>query len=147
MDRITPLEDALDTLIKVMASAIAYLSRKAGHEQVNARVPLTVLGTTEALPTETLAKNREELVHDLVAQAKEVEQCIQALPTWGDEYTDAALSARLVAKQASLVEANGAYREALEEAQHLYTQLDILLARLCAERQHARQRLETDVAT
>lgn len=80
MDPITRLEDSLDTLLKVMASAIAYLSRKAGHKQVNPRVPLTVLGTTEALPEDELRANRDELVHDLVAQAKEVEQHIAALP-------------------------------------------------------------------
>lgn len=80
MDPITQLEDALDTLLKVMASAIAYLSRKAGHKQVNSRVPLTVLGNTEALPEEELAASREELVQDLVSQAKEVEQRIDALP-------------------------------------------------------------------
>lgn len=86
MDPITQLEDALDTLLKVMASAIAYLSRKAGHKQVNPRIPLTVLGTTEALPDEELASNRDELVHDLVAQAKEVEARIGSLPTLdGDE--------------------------------------------------------------
>lgn len=86
MDPITHLEDALDTLLKVMASAIAYLSRKAGHKQVNPRIPLTVLGTTEALPDEELASNRDELVHDLVAQAKEVEARIGSLPTLdGDE--------------------------------------------------------------
>lgn len=80
MDAITELENSLDTLLKVMASAIAYLSRKAGHQQVNAAVPLTTLGNTEGLTPEALAASRDELVDDLVAQACDVERRIYALP-------------------------------------------------------------------
>ena len=79
MEPITELEDSLDTLLKVMASAIAYLSRKAGHKQVNQEVPLTTLGNTEGLSEDVLASNREELIEDLISQAKDVEQRISDL--------------------------------------------------------------------
>ncbi|WFD01625.1 hypothetical protein MOBT1_000301 [Malassezia obtusa] len=140
MDPITRLEDSLDTLLKVMASAIAYLSRKAGHKQVNPRVPLTVLGTTEALPEDELRANRDELVHDLVAQAKEVEQHIAALPVLDTD--ESARTARLEALQGQLRTANDEYRAALQEAHTLLAQLDGLLARLCAQRQDARAVLD-----
>ncbi|WFD47638.1 hypothetical protein GLX27_002290 [Malassezia furfur] len=140
MDPITQLEDSLDTLLKVMASAIAYLSRKAGHKQVNARVPLTVLGTTEALPDDVLKANRDELVHDLVSQAKEVEQHIRALPSLDTD--EEARTARLEALQTRLHTANDAYRAAVQEAHTLLGQLDTLLERLCAERQAARDVLD-----
>lgn len=87
MDSISELEVALDTLIKVMASAVAYLSRKAAHKQVNTVVPLTVLGTPESVSDDVLAAQREELVQGLVKQAKDVEQCIQKLPHF-DHVTD-----------------------------------------------------------
>lgn len=156
MDPITQLEDSLDTLLKVMASAIAYLSRKAGHKQVNERVPLTVLGTTEALPDDVLKANRDELVHDLVSQAKEVEQHIRALPS-----LDTDEEARV---RALPTDADGAARSAADAAAHgercvprrstgspyvlaaypdtLLGQLDTLLERLCAERQAARDVLD-----
>lgn len=85
---LTELEDALDTLLKIMASAIAYQSRKAGHRQVDPDVPLTTLGNTEGLSDEALAASRDELVHDLIAQAKDVERRIAALPV-PDEDDDA----------------------------------------------------------
>lgn len=81
MGSITELEDSLNMLLKVMASAIAYLSRKSGHTPVNAQVPLTVLGNTEALPPETLEASRDELVQDLISQAKDVQRRIDALPS------------------------------------------------------------------
>jgi len=81
MDRVTQLEDAYDTLLKVMAAATAYLSRKAHHVQVNPSVPLTVLGNTEAASDEVLTSSRQEMVKDLVAQAKEVQWRIDQLPS------------------------------------------------------------------
>ena len=49
-----------------MASAIAYLSRKAAHTQVNPTVPLTTLGNTDAPSFEALQGTRAELVQDIV---------------------------------------------------------------------------------
>lgn len=80
MDRVTQLEEAYDTLLRIMAAAIAYLSRKAPHMQVNPTVPLTLLGNTEAIAPEDLASSRTELVEDLVLQAKEVSWRIDQLP-------------------------------------------------------------------
>lgn len=88
MDRVTQLEEAFDTLLKVMASAIAYLSRRAPHKQINPRVPLTLLGNTEALSDEELAASSHELVSDLVRQAKDVQWRISQLPDTTDEPED-----------------------------------------------------------
>lgn len=80
MHALTELEDSLDTLLKVMASAIAYTSRKASHKQVHPQVPLTTLGNTEGLAPDVMAASRDELVNDLITQAKDVQQRIQELP-------------------------------------------------------------------
>lgn len=140
MDAITELENSLDTLLKVMASAIAYLSRKAGHQQVNAAVPLTTLGNTEGLTPEALAASRDELVDDLVAQARDVERRIYALPCV--DATEAVQMERIGALEARLQEANQDYRAALDEAHTLSAQVNGLLARLCDERHAAREQLE-----
>lgn len=76
---LTELEDSLDTLLKVMASAIAYMSRKSSHKQVDPQVPLTTMGNTEGLPPDALNASRDELVSDLILQAKDVKQRIDAL--------------------------------------------------------------------
>ena len=81
MSAITELEDSLDMLLKVMASAIAYLSRKAAHTQVNPTVPLTTLGNTDAPSFEALQGTRAELVQDIVSQAQDVQLRISHLPT------------------------------------------------------------------
>lgn len=81
MSAIAELEDSLDMLLKVMASAIAYLSRKAAHTQVNPTVPLTTLGNTDAPSFEALQGTRAELVQDIVSQAQDVQLRISNLPT------------------------------------------------------------------
>ncbi|WFD34089.1 hypothetical protein MCUN1_000921 [Malassezia cuniculi] len=139
MDRVTQLEDAFDTLVKVMASAIAYLSRKASHKQVNARIPLTVLGNTEALTDDDLASNRQELVADLIAQAKDVQWRISQLPDTSDDPND---NTHLAALETELHQANNEYREAVAEARDLCAQLDKLVDRLCDEQQSLRTLLD-----
>lgn len=84
MVALTELEDSLDTLLKVMASAIAYTSRKASHRQVHPQVPLTTLGNTEGLAPDVMAASRDELVADLITQAKDVQRRIQELPATDD---------------------------------------------------------------
>lgn len=82
MGAIAELEDSVDMLLKVMASAIAYLSRKAAHKQVNPAVPLTTLGRTDVPSFEELQSTRAELVQDIVLQAKDVQRRIDTLPTF-----------------------------------------------------------------
>lgn len=78
---LTELEDSLDTLLKVMASAIAYTSRKASHKQVNPQVPLTTLGNAEGLAPDAMEASRDELIADLITQAKDLQRRIQELPS------------------------------------------------------------------
>ncbi|WFD30949.1 hypothetical protein MSPP1_001975 [Malassezia sp. CBS 17886] len=126
MDNIAQLEDAFDTLFKVMASAVAYLSRKAGHKQVNATVPVTLLGNTEALDNAVLQASRDELVQDLIVQAKDVEMRIQALPAGSSDDLSQILGARLTDWEERMKEANRDYQEALDEAHTLLAELDAL---------------------
>ncbi|WFD43282.1 hypothetical protein MPSI1_001943 [Malassezia psittaci] len=114
MDPILQVDTALDTLLKIMASAIAYLSRKASHKQVNSRVPVTVHGSTEALSDEALEASRKELIHDLIAQAKELEHFIDLLPALNRD--EQAKSARLESLQDRLLKANAEYRTTLQDA-------------------------------
>lgn len=138
MDRVTQLEDAFDTLLKVMASSIAYLSRKAPHMQINPRVPLTVLGNTEALADAELASNRHELVTDLVTQAKDVQWRISLLPDAADEPQDvrycAYQDARIAELDAELRQANSEYRESVAEARaYTLTRRTLCTTGLCCQ--------------
>lgn len=123
MSAITELEDSLDMLLKVMASAIAYLSRKAAHTQVNPTVPLTTLGNTDAPSFEALQGTRAELVQDIVSQAQDVQLRISHLPTTmlsEDEHVRMADLPRkafeIRALETELEEANREYIQSLDEA-------------------------------
>lgn len=123
MSAITELEDSLDMLLKVMASAIAYLSRKAAHTQVNPTVPLTTLGNTDAPSFEALQGTRAELVQDIVSQAQDVQLRISHLPTTmlsEDEHVRMAdlprKACEICALETELQEANREYIQSLDEA-------------------------------
>ncbi|WFD19037.1 hypothetical protein MCAP1_001252 [Malassezia caprae] len=133
---LTELEDSLDTLLKVMASAIAYTSRKSSHKQVHPQVPLTTLGNTEGLAPDVMAASQDELVSDLITQAKDVQRRISELPAM--DQSDEAQMAALADLERDLHEANQEYKQALSEADLLSHQLNNSLARLCTERQAAR---------
>ncbi|KAL4402609.1 RNA polymerase II transcriptional regulator [Malassezia pachydermatis] len=140
MEPITELEDSLDTLLKVMASAIAYLSRKSGHKQVNQEVPLTTLGNTEGLSEDVLASNREELIEDLISQAKDVEQRISDL-SLASVKEDAQME-EIVSLEKELHAANQDYQQALDDANALSAKLRDVLMQLTQDRHTARQVLE-----
>lgn len=143
MSAITELEDSLDMLLKVMASAIAYLSRKAAHTQVNPTVPLTTLGNTDAPSFEALQGTRAELVQDIVSQAQDVQLRISHLPTTMLSEDEHACEIR--ALETELQEANREYIQSLDEARALSSKLDALLDRLTEERHAARELLSHDV--
>lgn len=143
MSAITELEDSLDMLLKVMASATAYLSRKAAHTQVNPTVPLTTLGNTDAPSFEALQGTRAELVQDIVSQAQDVQLRISHLPTTMLSEDEHACEIR--ALETELQEANREYIQSLDEARALSSKLDALLDRLTEERHAARELLSHDV--
>lgn len=137
MDLLTQLDKDIDLLLKIMSSSIAYISRKAKHQQLpQSAVPLTILGKTEAVEPEVMDESIQELVEDLVTKAREIQEIILHIPddNLGDDaalvslflallYSDWNASAEMNPKQkelehleAEMKEANVEYRKAVKEA-------------------------------
>lgn len=135
MDLLTQLDSEVDLLLKIMSSSIAYVSRKAQHQQLPPlHIPLTILGQTEAIAPAEMHDSAAELVADLVHKAAEIKSIILHLP--GRTTDDAQLTTDLHALQTQLHTANAEYRAACTQAAHLHTAISALLTQVSAHQQH-----------
>ncbi|EPQ26561.1 uncharacterized protein PFL1_05883 [Pseudozyma flocculosa PF-1] len=131
MDLVTQLDNDIDLLLKIMSSSIAYVSRKAKHQQLpDSLVPLTITGRTEAVEPHEMSESIDELVADLVLKAKEIQEIILHLPDdkLGEDET---LQRDLAQLESEMRVANQDYRQALKEAETLRDQVKTLTRQLC----------------
>lgn len=134
MDLLTQLDTSLDLLLQIMSSSIAYISRKAKHQQLpSSSVPLTILGKTEAIEQDEMDQAIQELVTDLVEKAQAIKQIISHLPTKESLGSDDDLAHNLGQIQSELNQVNKEYKAAVEEAGALQSQVADLL-RIVEER-------------
>ncbi|KAN0063287.1 hypothetical protein ACQY0O_004451 [Thecaphora frezii] len=131
MDLLTQLDNDIDLLLKIMSSSIAYVSRKAKHQQLpDSTIPLTITGKTEAVEPQEMRESINELVHDLVLKAKQIQDIILHLPDdkLGEDH---ALQQDLAQLETQLHAANQDYRAAVKEAQSLRAEIQSLIRQLC----------------
>lgn len=116
-DPLTQLEAALDLLLQIVASTVAYLTRKAPHVAARADAPLSMLGATAAtilVDEQTMAASIDELVADLVRQASVVRGLIETMPAY-DTQTQGQ-ETRLEKLQTDMAAANKEYAAVVQEA-------------------------------
>lgn len=91
MDRITQLQDGIDSLVTIMYSTISFLTRKADFKQVNPDIPITqTIPRPEGakLSHETFSENCAELAQDFLKKAKQIEYLISILPPHSEDNPD-----------------------------------------------------------
>lgn len=148
MDLLTQLDSEVDLLLKIMSSSIAYVSRKAQHQQLpandgstSAAIPLTILGQTEAISPTDMHDSAAELVADLVQKATEIKSIILHLPdtqpgtTSANDGDDSQLQSDLQNLESQLHVANKEYQAACSQAAELHAAISALLAQVCAHQQ------------
>jgi len=122
MDSITQLQDEIEKLLVIMSSTISYLTTRSNFKQVSADVPVTKKRNPEKVDTpEVFEENKNELIHDLVVKAKQIEHLIQSLPGPEPEEQQVMRLARL---EEEMNEASGDYIRAVNRAKDLYAQIN-----------------------
>ncbi|ORX49445.1 hypothetical protein DM01DRAFT_1376294 [Hesseltinella vesiculosa] len=90
MDRLTQLQDAIDSasvpMARMFTNSIYYVHEKSNMVQLDPDIPV-LNPKVQADPPEVFQANLQELVTDLVKQAKEIDTLIEGLP--GIERTEA----------------------------------------------------------
>jgi len=125
MDRITQLQDEIQTLLTIMSSTIAYLTSRANFVQVSEDVPITKQRNVEKYDSpEVFEANKKELVTDLIVKAKQVEYLIKSLPEPEPE-EDQAKRLQILDDEMTLV--NEEYIQAVARSKDLHAQImDVL---------------------
>ncbi|KAH7103151.1 hypothetical protein BKA62DRAFT_616539 [Auriculariales sp. MPI-PUGE-AT-0066] len=114
MDRITQLQDAIDSLLTIMSRSIDYLHNHTDFRQVSDHIPISKARNPEKVHKgEVLESNRTELVTDLVRKAKQIQYLIDALPVPEPEEQQAT---RLAQMENELQQANAEYDVATKRA-------------------------------
>jgi hypothetical protein len=128
MDICTQLQDAVDDLGKEMYSSIFYLNTKHDYapfpDDVHARPP-ELKHQPERDPPETFKANGRELAHDIVAQVKQIEALIQALP--GLDKTEEEQMERVAALEETLREVETRHRQVLADREALQSRTEALI--------------------
>jgi len=125
MDRITQLQDEIQTLLTIMSSTIAHLTSRANFVQVSEDVPITKQRNVEKYDSpEVFEANKKELVTDLIVKAKQVEYLIKSLPEPEPE-EDQAKRLQILDDEMTLV--NEEYIQAVARSKDLHAQImDVL---------------------
>ncbi|SPO24756.1 uncharacterized protein UTRI_01728_B [Ustilago trichophora] len=127
MDVLTQLDSALDLLLSIMSSSIAYTSRKAIHATLpSSTIPLTILGKTEAISPTEMDEAISELVSDLVEKAESIRSIILHLPTTEALGNEDELGQELDRLQREMSEVNKEYRRVVEEVKGLRGEVEQL---------------------
>ncbi|KAL7408838.1 hypothetical protein BDY24DRAFT_405273 [Mrakia frigida] len=121
MDRLTQLQDAIESLLTISTSSLSYLTRKTTFKRLNTDVPITHRNAEAEVNEGVFEENKKELVQDLTKKAKQVEYLIRALPDKeGVEGSDL----RLEGLQSEMTVANQEYLEAVKIAEALLAEIN-----------------------
>ncbi|SPO23050.1 uncharacterized protein UTRI_01728 [Ustilago trichophora] len=125
MDVLTQLDSALDLLLSIMSSSIAYTSRKAIHMTLpSSTIPLTILGKTEAISVDEMDEAISELVTDLVEKAESIRSIILHLPTEEALGGEQELKSELDGLQREMQEVNMEYKRVVKEVDELKKEVE-----------------------
>ncbi|KAI8991437.1 hypothetical protein BDF20DRAFT_844641 [Mycotypha africana] len=79
MDRLTQLQDAIDSMARMFTNSIYYVHEKSSMVELNKDIPVSQ-PKIQADDPQVFQNNMRELVSDLVKKAKEIDQLIEVLP-------------------------------------------------------------------
>ncbi|KAK0472294.1 hypothetical protein IW261DRAFT_1343733 [Armillaria novae-zelandiae] len=131
MDRITQLQDEIEQLLTIMSNSLVYLTSRSNFLQVSSAVPVTKSRNPEKYDaTEIFEGNKQELVIDLIAKAKQVEYLIQSLPQPEAEEEQANRLQRL---QEEMSVADAEYAGALKRTKNLHAQVSEVLKTMLSD--------------
>ncbi|KAI8065214.1 hypothetical protein BC940DRAFT_304471 [Gongronella butleri] len=112
MDRLTQLQDSIDSMARMFTNSIYYVHEKSNMVQLDPEIPV-LNQKVQADPPEVFQANVQELVADLVKQAKEIDTLIEGLP--GIERTEDEQIALLQQLEKDNQNENDSYKAAVQE--------------------------------
>jgi len=131
MDRITQLQNEIQQLFVQMSRTVQYLTDKVDFLQISEDVPVTKKRKPEKVdPPEVFEANKKELVTDLIIKAKQIEFLITSLPQPEPEEEQAK---RLQGLEQEMAAVNEEYKQAVERAKSLHSQINDMLSLMLTE--------------
>ncbi|KAL0082321.1 hypothetical protein F4703DRAFT_1864675 [Phycomyces blakesleeanus] len=79
MDRLTQLQDAIDSMARMFTNSIHYVHERSSMASLNNNIPVAQQKVQADSP-EVFQQNMQELATDLVKKAKEIDLLIEVLP-------------------------------------------------------------------
>ncbi|CAO3627264.1 unnamed protein product [Mucor hiemalis] len=121
MDRLTQLQDAIDSMAEMFTNSIYYVHEKFQMAPLNPDIPVQQPKTQADAP-EVFQENMRELASDLVKKAKEIDTLIEVLP--GINQTEEEQIEKLKSLEEENRLANEEYEEAVREMELVKKQIN-----------------------